>query len=223
MEWKDYSLTERGAGQWDELHGSLVGLWDDPLAARNALTGRKITLPGMANGYGFFISGGDLTTGWGANGKVRAEFSAPGLFGEKFKLTKNTAADNFSLTNITVGTGVPGLPAGLYQKLNARIVRRVYDVQAAWVVSAGAEAYDMANVGETITAHWAAAKAGLTLGSTAPGSEPNPFAGNADAECTFHYPRNWSYELIPGDRLGPPIGGLALATYRFTWQWPKTL
>ncbi len=214
-EWKDYRLKTGAANQWDEVSGTLEGWWDSPYAANQALKSKRIVLPGQTGGYGFYLSGNDIETYWLPGGRVGAQFTARGLVGQKFKRVDSSQVNQYSLSDITIPGLGSGLPGGTYEKLDFRYVSPQVDVTVAYLPS-GTNLIDYSNIGKPITSHWAATLAGLTLSD--PGS--NPFTSG---DFTYHYPYGWSYEIIPGDRMGPNTGGLAISTFRFSHNWNHTL
>lgn len=215
VEWLDYSVEARPAGQWDELSAVLEGHWSSPKAAYDALIAKRLHLPGASttSDYAFYVADGTLRTAWAKGGRVRAEISAPGLIAQKWKLVEYNTSAQYSLSNVTVGSGVPGLASGLYGRLQVRNWQPAFDVQVAWRQQ-GTTAIDLSTAGRRVTSHWAALLAGKSL-STGPS---NPFSGS---DVTYHYPCDWYYDVQPGDTLGG--GKLALATFKFAHQLDYTL
>ncbi len=216
VKWLDYGLETRGPGQWDEMNGVLEGYWANPYAAREALKGKKMTVPGQGAGaYGFYIGDGSLRTSWARGGRVRAEFTAPGALERKVKAVKCALPEQYSLSDVVVGTPAPvGLTATTYERLQFRATKRGYDVSVVWAPG-GTDLLELENAGKKITSHWAATLAGVSLAT-----EPvSPFT--AGTHITAHYPSGWFYDIEPGDSVGG--GKLLLAVFRFRHQWFWTL
>lgn len=199
-----------GFGQWDTISCTVLGKWATLQAAREAYAGKRLDY-----GLGFFADADTLSAGWTRGGLIEVSFQARGLFGEKFKAVESSAPVTYSLENIAhawTGSGIPN-PA---PKLEYTYIKPVLDVVAAWKPG-GAYTIDYTKQGKPISGtHWAVIKAGLA-GMPAVGSNPHT-AG----DFTWHYPYDWSFEIIPGDSLGSGSNRLSLATFRFTHQWVKT-
>lgn len=216
VEWQEYAIARNGPGQWDELSAVLEGHWASPAAAEEAVSSKRIHLPGMSGNYAFYPADGTVRGSWGAQGRVRVEISAPGLRRMKVKKVDGSAVDAYSLTNVTAGPGNAPLISGhVYDKLNFRTARPYFDAVIAYAPAPLTSlAVERKKVATPLASHWAALAVGERL--AAPG--PNPFTGG---DLTTHYPSGWWLEVQAGDSIGG--GKLVIATFRFTWQWPVTL
>lgn len=218
VEWQEYAIARNGPGQWDELSAVLEGHWPSPAAAEEAVSSKRIHLPGMSSGsaYAFYPADGTVRGSWAAQGRVRVEISAPGLRRMKVKKVDGSAVDAYNLTNVVSGPGNPPLVSGTtYDRLNFRTARPYFDAVIAYAPAALTSlAFERTRVARPLTSHWAAVAVGERL--SAPGT--NPFTGG---DLTTHYPSGWWLEVQGGDSIGG--GKLVIATFRFTWQWPVTL
>lgn len=216
--WLGWEVDERGAGEWDAISGTLEGYWNSPDAARQALRGKRIALPGQATGYGFYTTDGGIKARYTRNGRVRVDLTAQGLFERKLKRTDFTTLESYTVGNVTVnGLGTP-LPNGTYERLNFTDAKPSVEIVAAYLVT-GTDFLSLSAAGTPITSHWAISATG---GFPSVGS--NPFT---TGDFTFHYPNGWSFTADPGASLGALGNGtgykLRITKFRFWHTWQYTL
>lgn len=208
--YKSWKETKAGFGQWDSISCVMLGKWATLAAARAHFAGKRLDY-----GLGFFADAETLSAGWTRGGLIEVSFEARGLFDEKFKPVEGSAPVTYNLEAIAhsfSGSGIPN-PA---PRLEVTYIKPVLDVVAAWRPGGG-YTLDLSKQGKPISGtHWAVVKAGLS-GMPAVGTNPHT-AG----DFLWHYPYDWSYEIIPGDSLGEGANRLTICTFRFTHQWVKT-
>lgn len=198
------------AGQWDSISGSILGNWASLSAARAHLEGKR-----LAYGLGFFTEGDSLNAARVPGGLILLEFTAKGLFAEKFRGVQSSQPVSYSLENVNHSWAGSGIPNPV-PKIEWTYIKPVLDVSAAWKQGAGATV-DYSQQGKPITGvHWAAVKAGY------PAMPPVGINPHTSGDFRWHYPYNWSFEIIPGDSLGTGTDRLSLLTFRFTHQWKYT-
>src|SRR5690349_21005326 len=78
--YRSWNEDRTGPGQFDQITGTILGAWSSLAAARAHLQGKR-----LAYGLGFFADGDSLRPQYVAGGLIEMEFTARGLFAEKYK------------------------------------------------------------------------------------------------------------------------------------------
>jgi hypothetical protein len=208
--------TRTGPGQWDRISGTLLGRWTTLAQARAALVGKR-----LAYGLGFFADAESVDATPTAGGLTEVSFSASGLFAAKFRTLEGSTDDARSLEGVAhpfPASVIPATPANLEFRHATPTLDVVCAMRASDLANDYRDQGKPLNPSGTSTAtHRILALAGRP---NLPSVGTNPYTSG---DFTYHYPYGWSFTLQPGDALGEGAERLLLVTYRFTFQWNKTL
>jgi hypothetical protein len=203
-----------GPGQWDRITGKMLGNWASLAAARASLTGKRLPY-----GLGFFADADSIKAAHVEGGLIELDFSATGLFAEKWASMEGSVSQTRSPQNITTHPWNPTIPEPIPdgESLDYTETKPTLDVLAAFQPT-GIYKLLLKGAGQTLTGlHWAAARAGVPA---MPDVGVNPYSGGPK---TYQYPYNWSYQVIPGAEIGRGSQRLVLCTIRYTHQWSAVL
>lgn len=197
-----------GPGQWDGISGRVLGNWANHATARAYLLGKKLSY-----GLGFFADSDSLRTRWTAGGLIELDFTARGLFAEKFKRIEYGQENAMSAEEVAINA--PGYSySNLWDRVEYDIPTPVIEVNYC-----GSLAPDLIKTGLTIsgTPFWLAKTGGLPAGPA------NPWSPGSGQAYTVHYPSGWIMQIVPGDSIGRMAASnslerLHMTTYRAVWR-----
>jgi len=200
---------ERAAhGQWDSIAGRLLGVWADQEAARAFLLGKRLDY-----GLGFYADSDSLRTRWVKGGLIEMDFTARGLFAEKFKRTEFTEINGMSIEDVAINATGYSYP-DRWSRAEVEIPTPVIEVVACTDIEP-----DFTKAGLAISGvpFWLAKTGGLL-----PNTVPNPWTPGTGQAYTVHYPSGWVMKIQPGDSISRGLSTtferLHITTYRAEWR-----